>query len=70
MDRLEVDAALNAHIAALPGRRLIFTNGDAAYAGRVLEKLGLAQAFELIHDIHACQYIPKPDPSGYAEYGA
>src|SRR3546814_15301333 len=59
--------SLNAHIAALPGRRLIFTNGDAAYATRVLDRLGLSGAFELIHDIHACQYIPKPDPSGYAE---
>ncbi len=66
MDRLEVDPTLNAHIAALPGRRLIFTNGDAAYAARVLEKLGLSDLFEQIHDIHACQYVPKPDPSGYA----
>lgn len=66
MDRLEVDPALNAHIAALPGRRLIFTNGDATYAGRVLERLGLADMFEQIHDIHACQYVPKPDPAGYA----
>jgi putative hydrolase of the HAD superfamily len=66
LDRLEVDSALNARIAALPGRRLIFTNGDEAYARRVLAKLDLADAFELIHDIHACQYIPKPDPSGYA----
>jgi putative hydrolase of the HAD superfamily len=66
LDRLEVDTALNARIAALPGRRLIFTNGDAPYARRVLDRLGLTDAFELIHDIHACQYIPKPDPSGYA----
>ncbi|EQB14142.1 pyrimidine 5'-nucleotidase [Sphingobium lactosutens] len=65
MERLEVDPALNAAIEALPGRKLIFTNGDADYAGRVLEKLGLSDAFELIHDIHACQYVPKPDPSGY-----
>ncbi|MCP1469086.1 putative hydrolase of the HAD superfamily [Sphingobium sp. OAS761] len=65
MDRLKVDEALNRHIAALPGRRLIFTNGDADYAARVLDRLGLADAFELIHDIHACQYVPKPDPSGY-----
>lgn len=67
MDRLEVDTALNAAIAALPGRKMIFTNGDADYAGRVLGKLELSGAFELIHDIHACQYMPKPDPSGYAE---
>ncbi len=66
MDRLEVDADLNRHIAALPGRRLIFTNGDARYAARVLEKLGLRDAFELIHDIEACRFVPKPDPSGYA----
>lgn len=65
LDRLEVDADLNRRIAALPGRRLIFTNGDAPYARRVLDRLGLADAFELIHDIHACQYIPKPDLSGY-----
>ena len=66
LDRLMTDHVLNANIAALPGRRLIFTNGDAAYAARVLGKLGLADAFEVIHDIHACAYVPKPDPSGYA----
>lgn len=66
LDVLEIDARLNAAIAALPGRRLIFTNGDEPYAQRVLERLGLADAFELVHDIHACAYRPKPDPSGYA----
>lgn len=67
LDRIAPDPALNAHIRGLPGRRLIFTNGDAAYAERVLDRLGLAGAFEFIHDIHACQYVPKPDPSGYRE---
>lgn len=66
LDRLVADHELIDHIAALPGRRLIFTNGDAAYAARVLDKLGLTDAFELIYDIHACAYVPKPDPSGYA----
>src|SRR3546814_6930187 len=36
-------------------------------ASRVLERLDLVDAFEFIHDIHACQYVPKPDPSGYRE---
>lgn len=67
LERIMPDAGLNAHIRALPGRRLIFTNGDAAYAERVLDRLGLRDAFEFIHDIHACQYVPKPDPSGYRE---
>lgn len=66
LDRIVADHDLIDHIAMLPGRRLIFTNGDAAYAARVLAKLGLSDAFELIHDIHACAYVPKPDPSGYA----
>lgn len=67
LERIAADQELNTHIRALPGRRLIFTNGDAPYALRVLEKLGLGDAFEFIHDIHACQYVPKPDPSGYRE---
>ena len=66
LERVEADAGLQAAIAALPGRRLIFTNGDEPYARRVLAKLGLSDSFELIHDIHACAYRPKPDPSGYA----
>lgn len=66
LDRLEPDMALNAHIRALPGRRIIYTNGDIDYAGRVLAKLDLADAFEQVHDIHACNYVPKPDPAGYA----
>lgn len=67
LDRISSDAELNTYIRALPGRRLIFTNGDALYAQRVLKKLEIGDAFEFIHDIHACQYVPKPDPSGYRE---
>src|SRR3546814_5776210 len=63
LERISPDPELNADIRALPGRRLIFTNGDAAYASRVLERLDLVDAFEFIHDIHACQYVPKPDRS-------
>lgn len=65
MDVLAHDARVIDGIARLPGRKLLFTNGDAPYAGRVLERLGLADAFEAIHDIHATDYIPKPDPRAY-----
>lgn len=60
-DRRLVDA-----IARLPGRKLIFTNGDRPYAERVLAGVGLSQAFEAIHDIHAMAYKPKPHPYAYA----
>jgi putative hydrolase of the HAD superfamily len=31
----------------------------------VLERLGLANAFDGMHDIHAMNYAPKPDPASY-----
>jgi putative hydrolase of the HAD superfamily len=46
----------------LPGRRLVFTNGSAAHAERVLERLQIAHAFEDIFHISAADYIPKPSP--------
>lgn len=65
MDALERNETLIAALARLPGRKLVFTNGDAPYAARVLERLGLGEAFEAIHDIHATAYRPKPEPSAY-----
>jgi putative hydrolase of the HAD superfamily len=63
---LAEDRRLAALIARLPGRKLVFTNGDHAYAERVLAKLGLGESFEAIHDIHACGYLPKPEAASYA----
>ncbi len=66
MGSLAEDRRLVRAVADLPGRKLIFTNGDALYAGRVLGALGLSDSFEAIHDIHACAYQPKPHPESYA----
>ena len=66
MDVLREDRRLIDAVAALPGRKLVFTNGDAAYARRVLARLGLGESFEAIHDIHACAYRPKPHADAYA----
>jgi putative hydrolase of the HAD superfamily len=65
MDVLAEDRRLVGAVARLPGRKLIFTNGDADYARRVLARLGLSESFEAIHDIHACAYEPKPQPAAY-----
>src|SRR4028119_1195577 len=64
--RISADPDLVALIDRLPGRKFVFTNGDEAYARRVLDKLGLANAFDGMHDIHAMDYVPKPDPRAYA----
>jgi putative hydrolase of the HAD superfamily len=63
--RLTADPDLVSALDRLPGRKFVFTNGDESYARRVLERIGLANAFDGLHDIHAMDYVPKPDPSGY-----
>jgi putative hydrolase of the HAD superfamily len=65
--RLTADPDLVAALDRLPGRKFVFTNGDEAYARRVLDRLGLANAFDGMHDIHAMAYVPKPHPDAYAQ---
>ncbi|MFN3724928.1 MAG: pyrimidine 5'-nucleotidase [Allosphingosinicella sp.] len=65
--RLTADPDMLAALDRLPGRKFVFTNGDENYARRVLDKLGLANAFDGMHDIHAMDYVPKPDPRAYAQ---
>ena len=65
LDRIERNERLAAALARLPGRRFVFTNGDAPYARRVLDAIGLHERFDDLHDIHASSYRPKPDPHGY-----
>lgn len=65
LDRIARNDRLGSLIACLPGRRFVFTNGDAPYARRVLEAIGLHAHFDDLHDIHASSYRPKPDPHGY-----
>jgi len=66
LDRVECDERLARLLPMLPGRRFVFTNGDEPYARRVLEKIGIGEHFDELHDIHASSYRPKPDPYGYA----
>lgn len=65
LDRVSENPHLREAVCALPGRKLVFTNGDVPYAERVLHALGLGQCFEAVHDIHAMDYQPKPHPSAY-----
>jgi putative hydrolase of the HAD superfamily len=65
LDRVQPDERLASALARLPGRKFVFTNGDAPYARRVLEAIGVDDRFDDLHDIHASSYRPKPDPHGY-----
>ena len=73
LDALSHDPELVAAIAALPGRRLVFTNADRRHAERVLRRLGLEQLFDDVFHIASFDYTPKPDPAAFqrmiAEHG-
>ena len=62
---LAPNLALASEIAALPGRKFIFTNGSRDHALRTAAQLGLAAAFEDVFDIVAGHMIPKPAAAAY-----
>lgn len=62
---LTPDPELAALIAALPGRKIVHTNADSAYATRVLEHRGL-MVFDAIHGVEEAGFHPKPDARSYA----
>ena len=65
LERIQCDERLASALDRVPGRKFVFTNGDAVYARRVLEAIGISDRFDDLHDIHASSYRPKPDPHGY-----
>ena len=52
----------------LPGRKIIFTNGTAGHAARVMDRLGVAQAFHGVFDIVDSDHIPKPAEAPYTKF--
>ena len=61
------DPELVAALAALPGRKIVHTNGSRRHAERLLDHLGIAGSFCGILDIEAAGYEPKPALAGYLE---
>ena len=62
---LRPDPALAARIAALPGRRIVYTNGSAPYAERVLEARGLSGLFDAIYGVEHAGFRPKPERAAF-----
>jgi len=58
---LAPDPDLLARIRALPGRRIVYTNGSAPYAARVLEARGLSDAFDAVYGVEHAGFRPKPE---------
>lgn len=62
---LDPDVELAARIKDLPGRRIVYTNGSAPYAERVLEARGLAGLFDGIYGVEHADYRPKPERQAF-----
>jgi putative hydrolase of the HAD superfamily len=65
---LTPDAALGAAIEALPGRKLILTNGTRKHAEAVTNRLAIGHHFEGVFDIVAAELEPKPAPQTYDRF--
>jgi putative hydrolase of the HAD superfamily len=61
------DPVLVAALAALPGRKIVHTNGSRRHAERLLDHLGIDGSFCGIIDIEIAGYEPKPALAGYHE---
>lgn len=62
------NAPLAAAIAALPGRKLILTNGSRDHALLTSQALGLGASFEDIFDIIDAELVPKPELRTYQRF--
>ncbi len=64
---------LAATLAALPGRRTVFTNSPAEHAERVLNRLGCRAQIDAVFSIREAEFQAKPAPEAYlrlvAKYG-
>lgn len=55
-------------IRALPGQKLIYTNGSERHARNVLARLGMDGQFDAVHDIVAGEFHPKPTAEAYHRF--
>jgi putative hydrolase of the HAD superfamily len=65
LDHLDRDEALAHAIAALPGRRIVYTNGCAPYAERVLAARGLSGLFDGVYGVEHAGFRPKPERAAF-----
>lgn len=65
LDALTPDPTLRARITALPGRRIVYTNGPADYAARVIAARGLTGVFDALYGVEHAGFRPKPERAAF-----
>ncbi|MEP1538916.1 MAG: pyrimidine 5'-nucleotidase [Paracoccaceae bacterium] len=65
LDHLEQDHVLADAIANLPGRKIVYTNGCAPYAERVIAARGLSGQFDAVYGVEHADFLPKPELAAF-----
>lgn len=65
LGHLEPDATLAQRIRRLPGRKIVYTNGCAPYAERVLAARGLDRLFDAVYGVEHAGFRPKPERAAF-----
>ncbi|HSF65166.1 MAG TPA: pyrimidine 5'-nucleotidase [Paracoccaceae bacterium] len=65
LDSLTPAPDLAARIAALPGRRIVYTNGSRPYAERVIAARGLTGLFDAVYGVEHAGFRPKPERAAF-----
>lgn len=63
---LTPEPALAAAIAALPGRKIIYTNACVPYAEKVVTARGLSGLFDAVYGVEEADFHPKPEARAFA----
>lgn len=65
---LQANPALGAAIAALPGRKFVFTSGTRSHVAAVTRRLGIENHFDGVFDIVDAGLLPKPHQETYEKF--
>ncbi len=65
LDHLVPDHNLREQILALPGRKIIYTNGSRDHGHKVSTACGLEGVFDAIYGIEDANYVPKPQKAAF-----
>jgi len=63
---LQTAPDLHRAITALPGRRIVYTNGSQNHAKRVLAARGLTSAFDAAYGVEDADFAPKPTDTAFS----
>jgi len=65
LDDMHPDPVLRIRVDALPGRKIVFTNGPIEYAHNVLAARGLNDLFDAVYGCEDALLVPKPQSAAF-----